>query len=186
MAINRKRSNDKQTDLNKSFLERESEANATRRKDISVLAYIKIPDELLNPTDSEFAMLCESELDELRRLSSERLLNLTIYSNTDLKLMYGPQNLDDLSKYDSNFTELELAITSLSKKCIDNNMDSLCIPYLEFAVKYKTTNSQIYVLLANRYAALGQHEKIQSLLDGLNDQDFLMKKTIVDKLTELL
>lgn len=186
MAINRRRSDQKQADVNQTFLERESAANATRKKDISVLEYVKIPVNLLEPTNPEFSNLCLSELNEIRRLSSERLLNLTIYSNTDLKLMYGPQNLDDLSMYDTNFTNLELAITALTRKCIDAGLTSEAVPYLKFAIEYKTTNSQIYTMLGDIYSKQGETEKIQALIDGLSDQNFLMKKTIVEKLSQMV
>ncbi len=186
ITINRKRSDAKQADLNKTFLERENEANATRRQDISVLKYIKIPERLTDPENEVLKELCADELKELKRLSDEKLLNLTIYSNTDLKLMYGPQNLDDLSLYDNNFTSFEVTVTSLARKCIDNDMEGEAIPYLEFAIAHKTTDSQIYVLLGNAYKNRGQLDKVQTLIDGLEGQEFLMKKTILEKLSQIV
>jgi len=169
-----------------SFLERENKANSTRRQDISVLPYIRFKEELLNPSDKRLSTLCADEIATLNALSEKKILNLTVYSNTDLKLMYGPQNLEALSSYDDNFTELEIAIAGLAKKCNEDGCPELSVPYLEFAVLHKTTDSQIYTLLANQYLANGQKDKIQGLLDDLASQEFLMKKTIVDKLTAML
>jgi len=186
ITINRKSSEAKMNEAKESFLERENKANATRRQDISVLPYIRFTDELLNPESEKLHELCADELAKINELSEKKILNLTVYSNTDLKLMYGPQNLEALSSYDDNFTDLEIAITNLAKKCNENGCPELSVPYLEFAVLHKTTDSQIYTLLANQYAAKAQSDKIQNLIDGLANQDFMMKKTIVEKLTAML
>lgn len=65
------------------FLRREHEANLTRKKDISNLDYIVIPEEDLPFTetnDEEEAML----QDNLRKAMSKKILNLSGISNTDL------------------------------------------------------------------------------------------------------
>ena len=94
-----KKTNADQDTINEKFWEREREANATRRKDISNLNYITIPEDLF-----PFNLNTDVE-NSLSALKGKKMLNLTGKTNTDIKLEYGMQNLEELSQYDDNFTE---------------------------------------------------------------------------------
>ena len=71
-----------------SLLERESEANSVRKADISSLPYIEIPLDTL-PVDTLSACGHSGLADELYALAGKKILNLFMYTNTDLKMMYG-------------------------------------------------------------------------------------------------
>ena len=87
------------------FWERESAADNVRRQDISNLDYIHIPMERLPfGIDSSPEALAAEE--QIRKLSATQILNLNQYTNTDLKLKYGPANLAFLSECDERFTLL--------------------------------------------------------------------------------
>ena len=103
--VKSKKASEMEQNSKEDFLRREHEANLTRKKDISNLDYIVIPEEDLPFTetnDEEEAML----QDNLRKAMSKKILNLSGISNTDLKLEYGYANLEALSQYDQNFTNL--------------------------------------------------------------------------------
>ena len=81
-----KRRNREKAKKEYNFWERESQANATRRKPLDNLDYITIPFEELpmevladDPKISEY-------LELLEELSQKKIVNLTGYTNTDLKL----------------------------------------------------------------------------------------------------
>ena len=82
----------------RSFWAREREANSVRRKSLDHLNYIQIPLQQfplnLLPEDSQ-AMECQQLIEEL---ASQKIVNLTGFSNTDLKLEYGTANINVLSE----------------------------------------------------------------------------------------
>lgn len=101
-----KRSKKKEKNMKEDFWERERLANTVRRKSLDGLNYVEIPFDLLpmemlaeHPGVREFH-------EKLRELSGKKIVNFTGYSNTDLKLAYGAPNINLLSEYDQNFTEL--------------------------------------------------------------------------------
>ena len=98
-------SNTQALQAHKAFVQREAEANSVRKADISNLDYLYIDLDRL-PTDAALSCDLSDEIDELRALSNKKILNLSAYTNTDLKLMYGPANLDTLSDCDLNYTAL--------------------------------------------------------------------------------
>ena len=84
----------------KNFWVRENQANSVRRKSLDGLPYITIPlkrfpTRLMN--DNDVVMEC---IQTLETLSSQKIVNLTGYTNTDLKLEYGTANITALSEYD--------------------------------------------------------------------------------------
>lgn len=168
----------------KSFWERERLANQTRRKSLDALPYITIPLATLP------MQLCQEDdavrecTDLVRSLSEQTIVNLTGYSNTDLKLMYGAPNITLLSDYDQNYTLLARTLQKwaalLYKKGFVNETKTI----LEFAVSTQTDVSGSYKLLASIYKKEGHPEKIASLLETASTLRSAMKPAIVRALQE--
>lgn len=168
----------------KSFWERERLANQTRRKSLDALPYITIPLATLP------LQLCQEDdavrecTDLVRSLSEQTIVNLTGYSNTDLKLMYGAPNITLLSDYDQNYTLLARTLQKwaalLYKKGFVNETKTI----LEFAVSTQTDVSGSYKLLASIYKKEGRPEKIASLLETASTLRSAMKPAIVRALQE--
>ena len=99
-TYNRLRAEKLEKEQEKRFWLKEEEANSVRKKDLSLLPYITIsPDALpigVFPTDE---LLCSYET-QVQTLASLKILNLTGFSNTDLKLNYGAPNLTFLTECD--------------------------------------------------------------------------------------
>ena len=97
LSVRIKRQSRLQQDKEKSFWERERLANSVRKKPLDNLNYIQIPLENF-PThllqEKEEVMECISLMEHL---TSQKIVNLTGYSNTDLKLEYGTANITALS-----------------------------------------------------------------------------------------
>ena len=72
------------------FWEKELSANSVRKKDISNLNYITIPDSLptININDTKIL----KDYETINKLRERKILNLSGMSNTNIKLEYGVDN----------------------------------------------------------------------------------------------
>lgn len=168
----------------KDFWERESRANSTRKKPLANLNYISIPDYLLPehfmPQDAEVCELLET----LRYLSGQKIVNLTGYTNTDLKLEYGAANITCLSEYDQNYTLLARTLQRFAEILYKNAHINEARAVLEFAVSTDTDVSHSYYLLADIYDAEGESGKKAALIEKAGALRSSMKSVIVRTLQE--
>lgn len=150
----------------KQFWDREKQANRTRRKSLDGLAYITIPlDKLpldLN-TDQDDIREC---VDIIRTLSTQTIVNLTGYTNTDLKLMYGAPNITALTEYDQNYTLLARTLQKWAALLHAQGHITQARTILEFAVSTRTDVSGTYRLLADIYKDSGESEKVAGLMEA--------------------
>lgn len=173
LAVRRKKQADRQLEANEAFLERERAANATRKKDISNLDYLPFSiDRLPTGTCSDDALALDEAV--FQKLSGQRIINLSRYSNTDLKLMYGPANLNSLTEYDDNYHELSSTLASYAarKEVLGRREEAIAV--LEYAMELKIDTSQIYVSLAGLYQKQGSPEKIRQVEAAVSsmEEDF--------------
>ena len=173
----------KHEELNKDFWKREREANTVRRKDISGLSYITIPDSL-PMSDCNDAVI--KALNNFYAFKGTKMLNLTGKSNTDLKTAYGAANLDALSEYDENCTRMLKSIISLATELNKSGLTDDAAAYLEFGISCRTDITQNYTMLAEYYASKGNKDKIQHLVNVAESLDSLTKKPIISKLDSIL
>lgn len=145
LAVKRKKSTEAQENANEAFLERERMANATRKKDISALPYLSFSTDTL-PV-GEFAddelYSCETVL---QNLTDQKIINLSMYTNTDLKLMYGPANLADLSSYDENYHLLTTTLLAYARREVELDRIDAAVTILEYAMSLALDVSQICCL----------------------------------------
>lgn len=181
MLIKSRRREEKQQKL---FWERERLANSTRKKPLDDLAYISIPlDTLPMDTASQDSAVLEC-LEIIRALTTQTIVNLTGYSNTDLKLMYGAPNITLLTEYDQNYTLLVRTLQKWASLLYRYGYLQEARTILEFAVSTDTDVSSTYKLLATIYQDLHEPEKIQDLLQTAASLRSLSKNTIVRILQE--
>lgn len=184
IAYNGKKHKKMEEKFKKDFWEREASANSTRKKPLDNLPYITIPFETL-PT----ALLTEDGhmqeiLETLRCLSEVKIVNLTGFTNTDLKLEYGTANITCLSEYDANYTLLVRTLQSWAEILCENHFFSQAQTVLEFAVSTRTDISRSYYLLADIYHETGQDAKIESLIQAVCEIRSPMKSVIARTLQE--
>ena len=173
----------KHEELNKDFWKREREANTVRRKDISGLSYITIPDSL-PMSDCNDAVI--KALNNFYAFKGTKMLNLTGKSNTDLKTAYGAANLDALSEYDDNCTQMLKSIIPLATELNKSGLTDDAAAYLEFGISCRTDITQNYTMLAEYYASNGNKDKIQHLVNVAESLNSLTKKPIISKLDSIL
>lgn len=168
----------------KDFLEREARANSTRKKPLDNLPYIAIPFETLPTTLLTEDGRIQEILETLRCLSGVKIVNLTGFTNTDLKLEYGTANITCLSEYDANYTLLVRTLQSWAEILCENHFLSQAQTVLEFAVSTRTDISRSYYLLADIYHETGQESKTESLIRAAGEIRSPMKSVIVRTLQE--
>ena len=165
IAYNIKRQSKSAKEKEKNFWERERLANSVRRKTLDNLNYLSIPLERF-PThllqEDEAVQEC---IHIMETLSAQKIVNLTGFSNTDLKLEYGTANITLLTEYDQNYTLLVRTLQKWADILIDGGYAKEAVPLMEFAVKTNTDISRTYYRLAEYYASQGEDEKIRGLLD---------------------
>lgn len=209
--FNTKRLGKAEKNIRENYWERERLANASRRKPLEGLAYIQIPFDAL-PMD---VLAGCPEIQEfqarLQELSQKKIVNFTGYSNTDLKLAYGAPNINLLSEYDQNFTDLITLLQSwgaflLYGKASLAQDDPFILPtdaaenpmkqadekdrlqaaktVLEYAVFIGSDISATYEMLKKIYLEADEAEKINVLKEKAETLRSLSKGKILAMLEE--
>lgn len=174
-----RKSNANQQELEDTFWEREQKANLTRRKDISSLDYFTIPEHLI-PENPQTAV--ETEFASLR---GQKMLNLTGLSNTDLKMEYGVQNLEELSACDDLFTNFVRLLPAYADELISEDKLTEARQLLEFGIAHKADSKAAFLQLASIYQRLGQEDQIQHLILVAGEINSLSRLSIISALQEL-
>lgn len=163
LAILRARTTKNEKERSDAFWRRESEANSARKIDLSTLTYFTFDTNALPLPPEEDPELLQLHR-EIQAASEKKMLNLNGISNTDLKLQYGPQNLEELTVYGDNFSALENAILSYGIALHDKNHLSEAITVLEKGLLLPTDLTGNYLKLANYYEEKGTLRKIRDLI----------------------
>lgn len=179
-----KKNSKKDSQANKLFWDKESQANSVRRKDIDSLDYITIPDDF--PTVKLDNASYNNAISNIDALRNHRILNLTGISNTDLKLSYGPANLALLTEYDDNFSALAKNLVAAAKALTDNGYKTEAARFLEFGIRCNTDITANYTMLAEYYLETGDTDKINTLLKTAKELNSLSRDVIISKLNSYL
>ena len=152
--------------MQEAFWKREEEANHTRKKSLDDLPYITIPLDTL-PMNGEPATdeICECR-ENIKALSSCKIVNFTGYTNTDLKLKYGTANITLLSEYDLNYTFLVSTLQKWAEALYREGETMQCMQVLEYAVSIGTDVSHTYYLLADLYDQKGEAYRKEHLIEA--------------------
>ncbi|MCM1190727.1 MAG: hypothetical protein NC541_15740 [bacterium] len=184
LTVNIKKQAKQAKEKDADFWSRELRANSIRRKPLDGLNYINIPLEtfpthLLN--ENQEVLEC---IDILESLTSRKTVNLTGWSNTDLKLEYGTANISLLTEYDQNYTVLVRTLQKWADILTENGYAKEAAILMEFAVKTGTDISRTYYQLADYYAAAGHPGDIDRLRQAAKNLRSSQRGIIVKKLQE--
>ena len=86
------------------------------------------------------------------------------YSNVELKQMFGPANLDDVAKYEENFTNFIHAMRHWAEALLNAYRRDEAQKVLEESVRAGSELSQSYTLLADIYHESGNKAGLKELL----------------------
>ncbi len=172
------------TDSSASFWQREAQADNVRRQSLDNLDYITIPLDSL-----PFFYGIDEKLDEVQKNVTElapcTIVNLSGYTNTELKLMYGPANLPALTEYDQNFTRLVRALYQWGNRLSEIGHDTDAVQVLEYAVSIKSDVTAGYLLLGKLYQKQGMLQKIDALITDASSLNTLLKDNLIQQLKTL-
>lgn len=180
-----KKKNDKISEKkSKDFWDKETDANMVRKKDISTLPYIVIPYEKL-PFKESGDDTVNNACIALKALEGQRIINLSAYTNTDLKLMYGTANLPILSEYDHNFTALVRNLAVWGRSLYESGEFDDAVTVLEFAVSAGSDVRDTYLTLARIYARRDELAKLDSLIVNAEAFNPLVKDALINNLKDI-
>lgn len=155
----------KETKIYEDFLDEEARANSTRRKPMDDLQFITIPFDTLPLASLPDNEKVQENIEILRTISDSGIVNLTGFSNTDLKLKYGVPNLPILSEYDAAYTSMARALYEWGNELHKNKLDDEALTVLEFAVSTGSDVSKTYDIMAEIYQKTNSYQKIEELID---------------------
>lgn len=165
----------------KAFWEREDQANHTRNKDISSLPMF-CPDESHIPmteTADENVIYYQGKVQNAMGLP---MMNLSGYTNTDLKLAYGTGNFNTLSEYDQNFNDFLMNMSNLGKAYFTAGLLQEAADVFTFCLDSGSGKSTDYEALAKVWFAMGTPEKISGLITDAERSELPRKAALVSRL----
>lgn len=180
-----KKSNKKSEQKYNDFLEEEHKANSVRKQNIDNLAYLTIPYDTL-PFDENAAPPIATYQNKLLALKEQCILNLTGYTNTELKLQYGAPNLELLTEYDTNFTTLARNLARWGDALYEQERLTEAKQVLEYGIQIQTDVSSNYITLARIYLMEERIDDIYALMEQAGSLKTLMKDSIIKQLQQLL
>lgn len=185
-----RRGDDRKKAEDAEFFRREQEANFVRKKSLDDLDYIRIPVDDLPFGAPAGNAAAQSAQDTIRRLSGEKIVNLTGISNTDLKLAYGTANITPLTQYDVNYMELARSLQKWGKELFAERMYPEAAQVLRFAIDTRTDISQswhLYIDCVRMHLGLTEEESralLMPLIPVAKSLQALSRDSILQELTE--
>jgi hypothetical protein len=179
------RKNTKQTQKSSNlFWEKEREANHTRRKDISSLNYLTLSLDTLPMEDHEDDTI-NSYRDIIIELSGKKIINLSGFTNTELKYQYGAANFSLLSEYDNNYTVLVSILHKWAERLYQKGFSSEAQSVLEYSISCQTEVTKSYRLLAEIYYSQNQTNRINDLIDIISKAKIHDKEKLISELNAI-
>lgn len=175
----------KSTFNTEEFFEREREANSVRKKPLTDLDYIQIDLNSLPFSTSDNAIINDAQ-NIIKDLAEKKIVNLSGFTNTDLKFKYGVANLTLLTEYDQNFTTLCRNLFDWGRELKKNDDIDNAITVLEYGIKCNTDLKSHYMLLAEIYEENHQYDKIKRLITSAENINSLLKNSLINELKEKL
>lgn len=167
------------------FWAREAEANRTRKKDISQLPLLHVQESEIPLAKTENASVLYY-IDHIRDLIKTPMIDLSEFSNTDLKLAYGVGNFKQLSEYDENFNHFLLALSNLALSYTEAGFLPEAQDTYRLAFYYGSRKVSDYTGLADVYLRMGQPEHISELIQEVEAGNHPRKDSVIQALREVL
>ena len=192
---NMRKNQKKQEQDESSFWKRESSANDVRKRSLEDLNYVTFSAESFYPlalldhnTCGEFLQKNPEVKEILSRflfLENQKMVNLTEFSNTDLKFKYGVANLNTLTEYDTNYNEFITLLHTYGNIFMNNGYSSQALRIFEYAISIGSDISATYTSCALLYQQQEQWDKLEFLKKEAEKISTSRKDSILRKLKEL-
>ncbi len=170
--------------ISDDFWKKEEEANQTRKKDITNLSLLQVKKaDLPKISSTDEAVL--NYMEHLHQIVKNPMIDLSEYSNTDLKLAYGVANFKTLCEYDDNFNHFLITLSNLANSLMNVGLYEEAGNFFEFALHYGSKRLNDYTGLAEVFLKLNKPEQITALIRQLEDGCHPRKTTIINALEEI-
>lgn len=186
LRVKMRKSNSAISESNNAFWEREAKANFARSRDISELNYIVVTEKDLPFSASLSTLTDEREADLEQQVldsSKRKMINLSNYTNTDLKEQYGIANLEELSNCDQNYLIFIRNLANWGTFLYEKEEYPRAKQIMEYSLSIDSDISSVYVTLGHIYAREGNPSKIDELIFTVEQSDFSLKSSILKQLT---
>lgn len=163
------------------FWQREEEANHARNRDFSDLSMF-CPDASRIPmpeTEDENVTYYQKRVTDCLELP---MMNLSQFTNTDLKLAYGVGNFKTLSNYDENFNDFLMNMSNLGKAYFTAGLLQESESIYRFCIESGSKKSNDYKALAEVYSAMGTKGKIDDLITEVGASELPRKASLIEHL----
>lgn len=184
IGSNIRRQNNLKKQSEQEFWNRERRSNQVRRKSLDNLDYIQIPlGDFPTHIMQEDPTVLEC-IDTITSLTSQKILNLAGYTNTDLKLEYGTANITLLTEYDQNYTILVRTLQKWADILLENGYADEASILMEYAFYTRTDISRTYYALADYWISMGEDFQVQRLIDAAEKLPTVNRNAIVRHLKD--
>lgn len=182
---NIKRNTLRQEQKRQEFWALESKANQVRRQDISSLDYIHLDVDAL-PFGVDSSPEAVSAETILLDLQGKNILNLNRYSNTELNMLYGPANFQELSACDEAFTKLIRTLYQWACHLMEHDFVTEAIQVANYSISIGSDISGCYYMLIDYYIATNNQAALQELKTYMHQLNPLQANSIKDYLNKSL
>ena len=178
------KSHKKQKRNSQKFWDREEKANHTRNKDICHRP-------MFSPAKSRIPMPASTDENvtyyQNRVCASleQPMMDLSGYTNTDLKLAYGTGNFNTLSEYDRNFNDFLMNMTNLGKAYFSAGYFADAAAVYKLCIESGSCRHSDYKALAETYTAMGTPGKISELISEAETSELPRKASLIRQLRSI-
>lgn len=177
-----------------SFWKREYEANTTRKQSLEDLIYISfsadeffplslLPSKEVGKFFSAYPQVKEI-LPRLLELSESKIVNLSSYTNTDLKFKYGVANFNLLSAYDENYLSLVSLLNQYGIYYYEAGYKESALKIFTYAISIGSDISETFITAAKLCKEMEDPALFHHLLEQASCLSERRKNIIFRKLKE--
>ena len=177
-----------------SFWKKEQEANTTRKQPMNDLVFISFSAEeffplSLLPADkvSEFISAypqVKAILPRFLQLSEAKIVDLSSYTNTDLKFKYGVANFNLLSEYDENYISLVSLLQQYGHCLFEAGYADAALRVLTYAISIGSDVTETYLLAVQLLQQANDKDALNEVLQKASSLPAKRSSVIFRKLKE--
>lgn len=181
-----RRSNARSRKAHDEFWDRERESYRAPERSTEDLDFIRVPENLPIHISTDDPQIKEYQ-ETLENLTKKDIINLSGISNTDIRMSYGKNNMEELSKADQRYIVLCRSLNNLSAAYMEQEHMTEAEELLEYALSIGCDISSCWTNLGRCYLLREDRDSLQKLLsraEALSD-DTVSKREIVSGLKQL-
>ncbi len=159
-----RRSNARSKKANDEFWKRERDSYKAPSRPTDNLEYVRFPDDLPIHISTDNPQIKEYQ-ETLANVTKGKVLNLSGISNTEIRMSFGKDNMEELSLADQRYTTMCRTLDSLSVAYMDLGFKDEARSLLEFALSAGCDISSCWIRLGQYYMEKEDASALSSLIE---------------------